>query len=54
MEEHAGFAFVTALYRCRELGAALARFASASTLYNVKRSLAAGGFAGRQRSDGGC
>ena len=40
MTEHPGLTFVTALYRCRELGAALERFASAGTLYNVRRSLA--------------
>ena len=42
MTEHPGLTFVTALYRCRELGAALERFASAGTLYNVRRSLEAG------------
>ena len=51
MTEHPGLTFVTALYRCRELGAALERFASAGTLYNVRRSLAAG--AGGQCPRGG-
>ena len=43
LSEHPGLSYLKALYRCRELGAALARYATAATLANVKRSLAAGG-----------
>ena len=31
--------YLRVVYRCRELGAALERYATASTLYNVQRSL---------------
>lgn len=41
-DEHPAFALTAALFRCRELGAALARYASAGTLATVRRSLAEG------------
>ncbi|KAL4436734.1 hypothetical protein ABPG75_003873 [Micractinium tetrahymenae] len=41
-EQHPAYSYLEACFRCRELGAALARFATARTLANVTRGLAAG------------
>lgn len=41
-EQHPAYCYLAACFRCRELGAALARFATAETLGNVTRGLAAG------------
>lgn len=48
LSEHPSLSYLKALYRCRELGAALSRYATAATLATVKRSLAAGGSSRRQ------
>lgn len=41
-EQHPAYSYLQACFRCRELGAALARFATAETRRNVTRGLAAG------------
>jgi hypothetical protein len=42
IQQHPGLTFVRSLYQCRELGAALARYATAATVANVRRTIGAG------------